>query len=384
MNEWKPAVLGDVAIVQSGFAFKSRDWRSQGIPVVRIQNVRGGRVDLSNCLYVEPAVAEAAPRAQLARGDVLITMSGEIGSIGVVRTDDQLLLNQRVGRLSLRAGAPASLSFLSYVLQSPKLKQTMEVIAYGAAQPNISPSLISSLPILLPPMHAQNKIAGFLTAIADLIEINRRRVEVLEEMARAIYREWFVRFRYPGHEDVPLVESPLGPLPDGWAALPASDALDINPKGQLTRGVRCRQMTMGDLDERTLNCEPGGWKDSPSGSRFQNGDTLFARITPCLENGKTGFMQALAQGEAACGSTEFIVLRGRLVGPGFTYLLARSDSFRGHAISSMSGASGRQRVRNECFDSFLVATPPPAMAAKFEATIVPLFVTVQVLRGVAR
>lgn len=122
-----------------------------------------------------------------------------------------------------------------------------------------------------------------------------------------------------------------------------------------------------------MNCEPSGWKDSPTGSKFVNGDTLFARITPCLENGKTGFVQALGNGEAACGSTEFVVLRGRLVGPSFTYLLARHDDFRGHAIASMSGASGRQRVRNECFGSFLVPTPPEEIAAAFEAVTTPLF-----------
>jgi type I restriction enzyme S subunit len=212
-----------------------------------------------------------------------------------------------------------------------------------------------------------------MESIDDLIENNRRRVEVLENMARAIYREWFVRFRYPGHETVPLVDSIVGPIPDGWIVVPASQVLDINPQVQLRRGTRCRHMTMGDLDERTMNCEPSGWKDSPTGSKFENGDTLFARITPCLENGKTGFMQALAHDEAACGSTEFIVLRGRLVGPAFTYLLARSDDFRGHAISSMSGASGRQRVRNECFDSLLVVAPPQAVAVTFEATVMPLF-----------
>lgn len=227
--------------------------------------------------------------------------------------------------------------------------------------------------IVLPSRVDQERVADILSAIDGLIENNRRRVEVLEEMARVIYREWFVHFRYPGHEDIPLVDSELGPIPEGWEVVPASELLEINPKVPLHRGTRCRQMAMGDLDEQVMNCQPSGWKDSPSGSKFVNGDTLFARITPCLENGKTGFMQALDDGEAACGSTEFIVLRGRYVGPSYVYLLARDVNFRGHAIASMSGASGRQRVRNECFDSFLIPKPLPEVAAEFESVATPLF-----------
>lgn len=243
--------------------------------------------------------------------------------------------------------------------------------ATGATMPNLNVDAIRRIPV--PEGIDRERVGAVFSVIDDLIENNRRRVEVLEEMARAIYREWFVHFRYPGHEDVPLVDSPLGPIPDSWTLVPSSEVLEINPRVPLKRGTRCRQLVMADLNERTMNCQPSGWKDSPSGSKFMNGDTLFARITPCLENGKTGFVQALEDGEVACGSTEFVVLRGRLVGPSYTYLLARDADFRGHAIASMSGASGRQRVRNECFDSFLVPAPPEGVRERFEDVVAPLF-----------
>ncbi len=95
-------------------------------------------------------------------------------------------------------------------------------------------------------------------------------------------------------------------------------------------------------------------KETNSGARFQNGDTLLARITPCLENGKTGYVGFLpSDSDVAHGSTEFIVLRGGSVCSEFVYLLARSNVFRDDAIKSMSGATGRQRVRNECFKHIL-------------------------------
>jgi type I restriction enzyme, S subunit len=115
-------------------------------------------------------------------------------------------------------------------------------------------------------------------------------------------------------------------------------------------------------------------RDGNSGAKFQNGDTLFARITPCLENGKTGFVQFLPDANSvACGSTEFIVLRSRTLTPEFVYCLARSDEFRGVAIKSMSGATGRQRVQEQCFDDFQIAQPPRALLDQFSAIVGPSF-----------
>lgn len=113
--------------------------------------------------------------------------------------------------------------------------------------------------------------------------------------------------------------------------------------------------------------------------RYRNGDVLLARITPCLENGKTGFVNFLGADEIACGSTEFIVLRGRLVSPFFTYCLARTPTFRETAIKSMIGASGRQRVQIACFDEFVVDLPKPVVREQFDETVYPFFQQIAIL-----
>jgi type I restriction enzyme S subunit len=123
-------------------------------------------------------------------------------------------------------------------------------------------------------------------------------------------------------------------------------------------------MLISDVESRTGN----------SGAKFQNGDTLFARITPCLENGKTGYVQFLPDSTAvAFGSTEFIVLRSKTVTPEYVYCLSRSDSFRETAIKSMSGATGRQRVREECFENIQIAQPPQLLLKNFSAIVAPSF-----------
>ena len=225
---------------------------------------------------------------------------------------------------------------------------------------------IGKLEINAPDLPEQRRIGATLAAYDELTENCERRIRVLDEMARTLYREWFLNFRYPGHEKVPLVDSPLGRTPMGWPITSASKILAINPKVSLPRSGARPFVPMGSLSNDTMVISDVEMREVTSGSKFQNKDTLFARITPCLENGKTGFVQFLPDDTgAACGSTEFIVLRGQLVPPEFVYCMARSAEFRGHAIKSMSGATGRQRVQEACFDQLVVAQPPLNLLDQF-------------------
>ena len=264
--------------------------------------------------------------------------------------------------------------FLKYVLLAEH--DSYFSFASGTTHQTIYFPEVKAFHVCHPDIATQRRIADVLQALDDLIENNRRRIEVLEGMAQAIYREWFVHFRFPGHENAIFVDSPLGPIPEGWAVRTASEVVEINPQTKARKEVADPFFTMSDISERSMVCFPSGTKDGTSGSKFVNGDTLFARITPCLENGKTGFVAALRDGQVGRGSTEFIVLRGSLVGRSFTYLLARDTDFRNHAIASMSGASGRQRVRNECFDSYELAVPPVDLCNEFELVIAPMIAAV--------
>ncbi len=124
------------------------------------------------------------------------------------------------------------------------------------------------------------------------------------------------------------------------------------------------------------------FRSGNSGSKFRNGDTLFARITPSLENGKTGFVQFLrSPQDVAFGSTEFIVLRSETLCAEYVYLIARSEEFRQNAIKSMTGASGRQRVQESCFDKFLFAHPNRDTIETFSRIVSPMFRSIQVFSG---
>ena len=234
--------------------------------------------------------------------------------------------------------------------------------------------------ISIPPLPIQRKIATILSAYDDLIENNTRRIAILEEMAQAWYREWFVHFRFPGQEKIRMVESPLGMIPEGWEVVKVSSAIYIDPQTRLTKEGDKPLVPMGSLSNSSMLIDNIEKRTGNSGSKFKNGDTLFARITPCIENGKTGYVQFLPSDEAvAIGSTEFIILRSRTLCPEYVYLMARSNEFRDNAIKSMSGATGRQRVQTACFDKFLIAQPDLAVLANFSTLVSPFFQSIFVL-----
>lgn len=254
--------------------------------------------------------------------------------------------------------------------------QTMgfERLDAGASNPSLNRNHIHTIPVHWPPLPVQRRIAGILSAYDELIENSQRRIRILEAMARAIYREWFVHFRFPGHEDHPRVASPLGEIPKGWEIKRVPDCIQINPRVTVPRDGEKPFVPMGCLSNDSMLISDIEARAGNSGAKFQNGDTLLARITPCLENGKTGFVQFLPDDQAVgFGSTEFIVLRSRTVTPEFVYLFARSDALRAVAIKSMSGATGRQRVQERCFEDLQIVQPSFDLLNRFSAVVVPSF-----------
>lgn len=150
--------------------------------------------------------------------------------------------------------------------------------------------------------------------------------------------------------------------------------IDVNPFRALRKGEVAPYLDMANMP--TQGHSPDVLVDRPfgSGMRFANGDTLVARITPCLENGKTAFVDFLESGQVGWGSTEYIVLQPKPPLPAeFAYCLARGAEFRDFAIQSMTGSSGRQRVPAESLSHFRVVATPKTIAELFGRLIKPFF-----------
>ena len=244
-GEWEAVELGEVAAVRSGYAFKSSDWKDAGIPVVKIANVKGGRLEMSGCSFVAESTAAESGEFRLTTGDILIAMTGYIGDVARVRkTDLPCVLNQRVGKFSVRDKKRLDADFLYTFLAWAETRQTIEALGYGSAQPNVSPSLIHKVELPLPPLAEQKAIAAVLGALDDKIELNRRMNATLEAMARALFQSWFVDFDpvrakldgrppaaldpataalFPEH----LEETALGHTPKGWEVCPLSEKIQL-------------------------------------------------------------------------------------------------------------------------------------------------------------
>ena len=260
----------------------------------------------------------------------------------------------------------------------------------GSAQPFISQGDARALDIAYPPFPEQRAIAHILGTLDDKIELNRRTSETLEEIARALFKSWFVDFdparakmegRDPGlpkpladRFPARLVDSELGEIPEGWGVCPLSEVIEVNPVRPLRRGQVAPYLDMAHMPTRGHSPDRVADRPFGSGMRFVNGDTLFARITPCLENGKSAFVDFLADGQIGWGSTEYIVLRPKPPLPEeLAYCIARDHGFREFAIRSMSGTSGRQRVSAEALSQYLLVVPPGPVATVFGEIVRPLF-----------
>lgn len=264
--------------------------------------------------------------------------------------------------------------FLFFALQLQIAR--LQNLSTGAATKFLTMGILKHIQIPTPRLSQQVKIVECLSAYDDLIETNRRRIALLEESARLLYREWFVNLRFPGYQQSKMVDG----LPVGWCRQPLSAMIEENPKTSFEKGKTYPFVPMQSLSEFSMVISAREEREISGGAKFQNLDTLLARITPCLENGKTGFVQFLDDElPVASGSTEFIVMRSKSVSPYWVYCLCREDSFREHAIRSMAGADGRQRVKPQCFDTYMTLQPPASILLEFDRIMEPLFSEVELL-----
>ena len=247
----------------------------------------------------------------------------------------------------------------------------------GGAVPTLNRNVLKSLKVDVPPLPTQQKIAKILSNYDDLIENNLKRIKLLEESARLTYEEWFLRFRIDGKK---LEIDPKSGLPFGWKKRKFTDVIKLNPLTKTKKGVEHPFIPMSALSETNMVITDVEKRIPKGGAKFRNLDTLLARITPCLENGKTGFVQCLKDDEVATGSTEFIVMRAtEVISPYYIYLLARTDGFREIAIQSMSGSDGRQRVKVKVFEKILLNIPTKEILYKYHSNMKSIFDEIQVL-----
>ena len=205
-----------------------QDEDNSGFYFISCKDVSNGKINYENARQItEAAFIDTHIRTKLEASDILITNSGTIGRMAIAPDND--LTRRTTFQKSVAILKPiknqAEPGFLYYRLQFDI--QRLTEYAGGTAQKNLLLRDLRAFPVELPPLPVQRRIAGILSAYDDLIENNLRRIQILEEMARALYREWFVHFRFPGHETTPRIASPLGSIPKGWEVVVFTEIADV-------------------------------------------------------------------------------------------------------------------------------------------------------------
>ena len=334
MEEWKEykisEVIDEISMGPFGSNIKVDNFIDSGVPVLNGSNLQGFKLNEDSFNYVSQEKADSLGKANAHRGDVVITHRGTLGQIVYIPEDskfEQYVISQSQFRLKLKEDIIKPDFFVYFfhtrLGQHRILMNASQVGVPALARPT---STFKEVSVPVPAMEVQNKVMDILHSLDDKIEVNRRINDNLEQQGQALFEEFVMN---PNKPRTQLL----------------SDYALINPTRPIAKGRAARCIDMSSLP--TKGTFPSDWtfKEYNGGMKFQNGDTIMARITPCLENGKTAYINFLDENEVAFGSTEYIVLSAH---EGFCsellYFLARYDDFVSYAVAHMNGSSGRQRV----------------------------------------
>lgn len=351
--------------------------------LIRSQNVYNDGFHHDGLAHIGEEHASELDNVEVLKGDVLLNITGD-SVARCCQVDDHVLPARVNQHVAIVRPDPQKLDarFLRYFLLSPLMQAKMLSWAgAGGTRNALTKGMIESFEVSAPKnVKEQAAIGVILGTLDDKIVLNQKIIETLESMARTLFRSWFVDFdpvrakAEKRETHLPRAIADKFPnsfqnsqdTPEGWHLVPLPDAIEVNPPRHLRRGDIAPYLDMANMPTRGHSPDSVVKRAFGSGMRFTNGDTLVARITPCLENGKTAYVDFLKQGEVGWGSTEFIVLHPKEpLPPEYGYCLARSHLFREFAIQSMTGSSGRQRVPSEGLSHFQVVVPPEPVAIEF-------------------
>ena len=256
--------------------------------------------------------------------------------------------------------------FLFYLLTDAKLSR----YAGGAAQPLVTQTVLKQVEVTVPALLVQRRIAGILSAYDELIENNQRRIRILETMARALYREWFVEFRFPGHENVSRVASSIGDIPKDWEVKKLAAVAEVNRAKINVRNapdelhyIDISSVGPGEIREITTYA----FADAPGRARrvVQHGDVLWS----CVRPNRRSYAQVIHPEPSTIASTGFAVLTASAMPFTFLYFAATTDDFVGYLTNHATGAAYPAVTATTFEDADLLMPSAPLLARFGDATI---------------
>ena len=341
-----------------------------------------GRVDTASIARVDDRVVERLSSHVLHAGDVVLGRRGDIGRRAWAGdTEDGWLCGTGSMRIAINGSAEVRPRFLFYYLGLPQTIGWLRGHAVGATMSNLSAGIVQQLPVRYPPTAVQDLVVNVLDAFEGLIENNRQRIEILEEMARLLYREWFVHFRFPGHEDVELVDSDLGPIPEGWDVSRVGDALETVGGGTPSKEAeeywadgRVQWFTPTDLTRaRSAFAFDSGLKISELGLR-KSSAKLFPAGSVMMTSRATIGVVSIAATEATTNQGFVTTVPNERLPSDYIYFWLQSNV---DLFLSLAGGATFRELRKSTFRELPILVPGAREMEHFKDSVGPMMALIK-------
>lgn len=338
MEELKTYRLADICnSIQTG-PFGSQlhksDYVEFGTPIVMPKDITNGKINDNNISRISKNDVARLFKHKLVPGNIIYPRRGDISKCALITSKEdgwvcgtgciKVDINQQI----------ANSTYVMYVLCQSETVNWIESNAVGTTMLNLNTSILSDLPIKLPSLNTQKKLANIVSSFDKKIALNRRINDNLELQAQLLFDN--------------LIDA------SDWSTTQfLSELSEINPPRKLSKGEYAPFVEMSNMPTSGSFPSRIDYKDYNGGMKFRNGDTIMARITPCLENGKAAYVNFLKENEIGFGSTEYIVLAPKkTISSSFLYFLVRNKEFVDYAVKHMNGSSGRQRVSGDTIGNY--------------------------------
>ena len=352
-----------------GSNLTTRDYVEDGIPVIRGGNLPDAREFLDeDFVFVREEKADALLANIAYPGDVVFTQRGTLGQVGVIPMDSSFpryVISQSQMKLTV-ASEKANPRFVYYFFRLPATVQKIKNHGLTSGVPHINLGILKAFEIPLPPLQAQKAIVFILATYDDLIENNRRRMALLEDSARLLYREWFVRLRFPGYEHTSVVDG----VPQGW---------ERKTLGSLCREIRdlvlpealepdTPYIGLEHIPRRSISLNEWGTAEqvTSSKSRFKAGEILFGKIRPYFHKVGVAFVDGVASSDAIVIRPADEKLHALVL------MTMSSDEFVAVTAQQMKEGSKMPRADWKQMQAYSVPVPPAGLLNSFDDTIQPV------------
>ncbi|MEL5407699.1 restriction endonuclease subunit S [Serratia nevei] len=345
--------LGDFVTIKHGYAFPGKFITSQETKKILVTpgnfNIGGGFKSSKFKYYSGVTYPE---QYRFNGGELIVTMTDlsketdTLGYAALVPNDNNIYLhNQRVGLVQI-LNNDLDKMYLYWKMRTREYQEFIANSASGTSVMHTSPKKICEYEFLLLTKLEQKAIASVLSSLDEKIDLLHHQNKTLELMAETMFRQWFI-------------------LDETGVSVNLEQIIDFNPKRTLTKSQDATYLDMAGLSTDIFRATGYYKRPFSSGTKFTKRDTLLARITPCLENGKAAYIDFLDNNETGWGSTEFIVMRPKKeIHPMISYIMCRNPDFKEYAESCMEGSTGRQRVNLDYLKKFNVNLPTGASLRK--------------------